>query len=392
MMASMQAPLAKHHDRPTAQRTRFFHNMGKLPVRGRLNALRMLALGLWGTSLSQGESALGDVALDPIAQRRMRWFLFKRGMLDDNAHASEAMARAAQRVTEKLRRTGRVQEPQEVPRFDLRTGDPAELYERYVRLHRPVLLEGYESRSQSWTVEWLIENYGDRAAPLKDTDGVNYDGKIRDLLDVAPNGETYYLLNYNDLLLEETDLRQDLGLEVLAPLLRRSAPRSGSLFVGMHKGSGTRLHCAGNFNTFLNLEGVKRWTLVDPRHVLLTYPYLSHTNNFHLTLIEDAEVCAESDRWPLFRYCPRYQIDLQPGDCLIVPTWWLHGIRNLTERTMGIALRWDGRNKGDLHPMWLFEFLERAALRLVEGNKGAFQDNTELVGTASARACWGLEP
>jgi hypothetical protein len=51
---------------------------------------------------------------------------------------------------------------------------------------------------------------------------------------------------------------------------------------------------------------------------------------------EDAERC------PLFRFCPRYFVDLVPGDVLFNPWYWPHAVVNLTPRSIGVAARWGG--------------------------------------------------
>ena len=43
---------------------------------------------------------------------------------------------------------------------------------------------------------------------------------------------------------------------------------------------------------------------------------------------------------PAFKYCPTYSAVLEPGDILLNPPFWGHGIRNVTDKTVGVATRW----------------------------------------------------
>ena len=45
---------------------------------------------------------------------------------------------------------------------------------------------------------------------------------------------------------------------------------------------------------------------------------------------------------PLYRYCPRYTVELEPGDMLLNPPWWYHAVQNLSETTVGVSTRWLG--------------------------------------------------
>ena len=39
------------------------------------------------------------------------------------------------------------------------------------------------------------------------------------------------------------------------------------------------------------------------------------------------------------RYCPYYSTTLEPGDVLYNPPYWCHAIKNLTEKSVGVANR-----------------------------------------------------
>ena len=39
------------------------------------------------------------------------------------------------------------------------------------------------------------------------------------------------------------------------------------------------------------------------------------------------------------RYCPYYTTTLNPGDVLYCPPWWGHGIKNRSDKSVGVANR-----------------------------------------------------
>ena len=350
--------------------------------------LRMAWSAVLSRSVSDAAPSHGEVRLPALDQRRMRLILLRRGLQDRNELGSAAMARLACRLQAFLERSGVPREPEPLPAYDLSSGSPMEFHGEFVRPQRPVVIRGFHARAMRWSVEWLVQRHGDQRVSLTDSEGATFEGRIRDLEAVAPNGGPFYMRINNGFFVEQPELLADLNLDAWSPWVRRESPRAASLFASVMPGTGTLLHCGGNLNTFMLLEGRKRWTLVDPSYFLLVYPYLSHTNNFQLSLITDAERTA---LWPLFRFCPRYTVDLEAGDCLLVPTWWYHSTRNLVPRTLAVAVRWQPYQNGEACTNRLYQFLCAVANRVEPGVKGGHQDSAELIGTGAAQATWGLD-
>jgi hypothetical protein len=114
-------------------------------------------------------------------------------------------------------------------------------------------------------------------------------------------------------------------------------------FIGL-KGTGTPFHNASNYNFFYMCDGSKRWWFVDPYDFYLLYPiyiYGKAAGLFGILFPEDSEHPDNNlNQWPLFKYCPVFTADLQPGDVLFNPPWWAHSIKNITEKTVAVASRW----------------------------------------------------
>lgn len=344
--------------------------------------------GVLARSVSQAEPSHGPLPLPPMDQRLMRAILLLRGLYDNNDLGTKAMSGCAARALKTLEREATVRDADPLPSIDWPGRGSPEVYERFVRRHHPVVIKGVPTGTAHWSIDWLVENHGRQPFPLMDSSGAIYEGgKIRDLLHPAPNGGPFYMHNNNFFFDESPHYRDDLCVNDLADMVRRKATLNMGLFASMQEGTRSFMHCANNMNTFMLLEGSKRWTLVDPHYFLLVYPYLSHTNNYQLSLIRGDD---PHDALPLYRYCPRFTVDLEPGDCLLVPPLWYHCIKNLTSRTLAASVRWLPHQRGEVLTNRLFRFLDGAANRNLPGGKGVHQDSTELVGTGLARASWGL--
>ena len=378
-----------NHASPTHGRGLRGAPLWSLPRRERLRLLRLACAGVLRRSVSTGEPALGALPLPPIRQRLMRAILLLRGVYDRNELGTRALARCARGLHEHLRARAAPREPDPLPTYDWASGNPDEFYERFVRRQRPVRITRAPTRTGDWSVAWLVRNYGDLELTLIDTEGASYKGRIRDLEGAAPNGQPLYIHNFPGLFAEDAERRRDLRLDELARWVRRPEPSTLGLFASVHGGTGALMHCADNMNTFLLLEGRKRWTLIDPSYFLLAYPFLSHTNNYQLSLVRSEE---ESAELPLFRYCPRYEVELEAGDVLFVPTWWYHCVKNREARTLAVAVRWAPHAPGEVRSNRLYSFLDGAARRTEADSRGIHQDSVELVGTGAARSCWGIPP
>ncbi len=109
-------------------------------------------------------------------------------------------------------------------------------------------------------------------------------------------------------------------------------------FIG-RKGTGAAMHFAFAWNLFYMVDGTKKWFFVDPNDFYLAYPKFSggYGSGFMFGLYPDNY---RKDLLPAFKYCPYYSVELQPGDVLLNPAYWGHGVRNVSDKSVGIASRW----------------------------------------------------
>uniref|UniRef100_A0A7S2JGG2 JmjC domain-containing protein n=1 Tax=Haptolina brevifila TaxID=156173 RepID=A0A7S2JGG2_9EUKA len=96
----------------------------------------------------------------------------------------------------------------------------------------------------------------------------------------------------------------------------------------------TQVHCDVGTSAFLMIEGRKRWVLYPPSQSQYMYPYGQYRN---VAYNAGLDVFAPNmSQTPLFAKARGYEVTLEPGDVLIFPSFWWHGVQNLDEHTLGI--------------------------------------------------------
>jgi hypothetical protein len=347
-----------------------------------------------------------SISLPRLPMIWLKGVLLLRGLLRSNFILSGVAAREAEKVLADLETHGEPAQDRLVPVYDMRTGSRQEFIERFVNTHTPVVVKGL-SDVEHWSIDWLLRTYGDTQVLFTDlASGRHYDAPLHEIDNPRESGERPYLHNSGRIFEQHPHLVRDLGLGRLRPGDDDSFAQQ--LFVSTKRGTGSAFHCAGNMNLFYQLEGTKRWTLVHPEYMFLLYPYLSRTNWYQTSLVGVPETGRDYADVPLYRYCPRFTVDLKKGDVLLVPSWWYHSVENITERSLGVATRW--RDPGQLDANRLYNFLlfdPRTTARVIgqmirivlkrgpgvqtlfEG--GAHDEAAEEITNGAGRRAWGLE-
>ena len=237
-----------------------------------------------------------------------------------------------------------------LPALDAADLTPEALLEGTARFRRPLVIRGFFSQTracQLWTPEHLVELLGEEKVPVLDSRAAAPTGDrshgmllltLKEYLDRMAS-ERLYLNNVTRLFNSCPQLIEDLELGRVLSLLPPGTddddriPLTGVFIGARHVGSS--LHAAFNGNFFANIQGRKRWVLIDP--VLSPYlmpiwasPFLFVSSHFDY-------VHPEHD---FLKRLPRYEVVLEPGDLLYNAPWWWHDVRNLDDYTVGCALRY----------------------------------------------------
>jgi len=244
-----------------------------------------------------------------------------------------------------------------IPRVDASKITPQEFYEKYVKSPHPVIFTGLNKDSgavKKWCNLEYFEKYKDAIAPVTET-GESPDVerlKFGDYLawvkrnintELAEREDPKYLANFANLFNWHPELVDDLDVKKMAKWL---GPTNNEL-IGCHfflglKDTATPFHCANTMNWFVQVLGKKKWTFVHPEHTMMIYPIYTHDVFYTGSMMEYPEPEQEimDMDFPLWKYCPRYEAILEPGDVLLNPSWYWHRIQNVSQVTIGCATRW----------------------------------------------------
>jgi len=223
-----------------------------------------------------------------------------------------------------------------IPEFDWRTRSAQEFVEEFTRKPFPVVLRGFSAGTEAartFTFNRLLELYGDEQVLLTTREKDGFEGPLKEVRDPK-----IYCHNSEYLFMRHPELKQVLGFDRLEPYSDGKREAYCQLFIG-RKGTGSPLHCAAVWNWFHMLDGSKRWYFADPSQSVLLYPFNA------IGRVAAMAHCSfpdqyQADGFPLFKYCPFYEVTLEPGDVMLVPPWWWHAVRNLTEESVAVASRW----------------------------------------------------
>jgi len=224
-----------------------------------------------------------------------------------------------------------------VPEFDWQNRTPKEFLEEFGTRPHPVVMRNFLSQfnkdlMKELSFDKIVEKYGEENVFLSKPEGDGLPGKVKDVLN--PNN---YLHNSEALFKRYPEIHDMFEFERLEPYLNKKVGYC-QLFIGL-KGTGAPFHCAPVWNFFYMLDGRKRWYFVDQYDSCLFYPMwpVGRAAGISLIIYPDdysETACGE------FKYCPYYETEIGPGDILFQPPWWWHGVRNTTEKTVGVASRW----------------------------------------------------
>jgi len=288
--------------------------------------------------------------------------------------AGAYLARADREVREKGASPAR---PIPLPEHPADALSPEAFFARYGRSPHPVVLRGLHRARRDWSLAALIGDFGD--TPILMNDGFGYRVHPLRALRRDPEGERY-VANCEQLLVRHPELLEALDLDAYREWTRRRA-YCAQLFIGARRSLGLYFHCANNWNVFTMLHGRKRWTLVHPAHSYFMYPIVSKASAYVASIIHHAEGPPGAD--DLYRFCPRYEVVLEPGDVLVNPPWWWHQVENLDDDTVGCASRWAGLG-GGRDPNPLFSFAQATSPEMLRTTAGTLASLLECGGDLGA--------
>lgn len=235
--------------------------------------------------------------------------------------------------------------------------------ERFGRIYRnsPVIIEGAIENTQA-VRNWSLDDFKTRFGSTRVPCAKQYDTKstpcedvpLADLIDGIRNQpeSPTYLMASSTLFQEHPELLKELDVFSFEKIFGKKVIRA-EVFLGAAK-NGSPYHCASSGNLFCNVHGEKDWLLVAPQHSLWMYPQIGKNR---LAVYVNSPVLSDredeiAEKYPLYRYVPKLQARLKPGDVLYVPPWWWHEVTNRSE-TIGVPLRLMDSGGGNRAFSWM---------------------------------------
>ncbi len=226
------------------------------------------------------------------------------------------------------------------------------------KVNMPIVIRGYIQDSkirELTTKDSLIENYGDREVKYLSKKALSR--KNHKIAQKAELGETTlaefltkeehendYLNNFYGVLDDEDYQLNGRGNEI--DEFRNQKSALIQWYISRVQNSGSPLHCALGDNMFLNVQGNKEWLFIHPSYLPLFRPMLDKYGIYVTAELEE-EVYKKSDvysdlvsDYSYLKHIPFFRYKLEPGDVLFNPSAWWHNVRNLSDYTVGCAVRY----------------------------------------------------
>jgi len=283
---------------------------------------------------------------------QMKLILFSRYFFRSQTLFSGWHRRVEQAMVTRLRRS-RIDTSKLVTRLtEIRAGEITadQFFKEYVMKGRPIVIRGGAAASEAcrtWDVEFFRSRYGDVPVQILDPGKEEFSGPLREVLDSQGTDRRLYVLGTINLLRDHKELIDQMGvLSYRKHMTRLPISYVGSqLFLGVHHKSGSGWHCATGSNLFFMVRGKKRWTFASAEYTWFFHPLVNQTcqtllSPMYLLLDRQYDLDYIRKYFPLFEFCPRQEVTLEPGDVLFNPAWNWHDVENLTEESIAVSSRW----------------------------------------------------
>ena len=200
---------------------------------------------------------------------------------------------------------------------------------------KPVIIKNVFSYEdlKDYNYKSIIQNHGEVIVQAinndKKTDS-NTAGKIMtftEYINAIQNGEKLYLTVNNS-------IANSLNTEFLMIFYNNIFKTFGckNIFIG-NKDSYTHLHCEITASCGIQLNGNKKWYLIDPKYSEHLHS-ISDKNNIFKT-----SAYGFNKSYDKVSTIPHYEFIVEKGDFLYVPPWWWHETLNLTDENIMFSYR-----------------------------------------------------
>ena len=263
----------------------------------------------------------------------------------------------------------------EVDTYKLKEINSDRFFQEYLLKGKPVVIKrGALDDEDLFSDRYFLEHYGDTKVAIDDVKtGKRFVRTLKEYLLDEDIERLEYIRNSYNFTLENPDFIEQLNPRQFDDYMsgagaKKSCYVGSELFFGKRKKTGTSFHCANGNNLFFMVRGQKQWTFVHPDYTWLMYPILNDPMRYIISEIipQVTSIPETIDKiYPLWKYCPKYTVILNPGDILLSPSWYWHNVENITDMTIGMATRWLPINKATNRFLTLLQVFSKPTWQLV---------------------------
>ncbi len=198
---------------------------------------------------------------------------------------------------------------------------------------KPILIKNIFNSDilKEFNVNNIVKNYGDVIVEAVNTsDDANINSitvSLKEYVRKIDNGEKYYLTVNNS-------LAAKLNISKFISFYKKLFDNYGvkNIFLG-NKHSSSHLHSEIVSSCALQLSGIKKWYLINPKYSEHLHSIPDKNNIFHVSSKGFAKKNKKTNM------IPHYEIIAEEGDFLFVPPWWWHETLNLTNHNLMFSFR-----------------------------------------------------
>jgi hypothetical protein len=234
----------------------------------------------------------------------------------------------------------RLPEREEVPLIEITPAEatPENLYKLSKGYTWPIVIRGLLTNStgiDSWSDhDWWTSKYADEKVLCGTLSEVVEDCTIGTFFRELHAKKPFYISGASNIFDRNEELHDMIDNEHIRSIEpgRRTATQ---IFMGVPK-MGSDIHCAIGINVFRQIVGQKKWWFIPPTQTSYLKPsinlngFSAHTHTF---VGKEGGVAS-----PWMNKLERYTTVLSPGDVLINPPWFWHGIINLGEEPNDLVI------------------------------------------------------
>ena len=221
----------------------------------------------------------------------------------------------------------------------------------------PCVFPGLGKNSESfkkWDFDYLAQNYGEiQQSCYRRINGDYYMKSLKEVISNFKNPTEQESVTFGDLRYQSDLAHKEMSYQSFMEqdLVEKKFNHYQQLFLA-RKGYFNGYHSEMVNSLTLQVRGVKRWVIIDPRDSMFLDPIVSRMLHFPCSLEIKTATLKKLPKKPIRAYI----VDLHPGDVFYMPPFFWHSVEYL-EDAISIGYFWSEIKTAFQHPFLTFMIL-----------------------------------